>query len=412
MVARLLHVRSRLAARAALALGAALGALGLAPEAPAAAGEAPSPAQAFVRALDSASATPEQRAEAWKALTEGDKRPPRAVVEALDKAREHAWGRLAYAAGSLASLKPLAGLRSAISPHQAKARELVNGNAFSKEKLDEVMAPIQKAFDEAMSAVGEAEKYKTLRASVNELEGYAVDCGLRHGWSGELWDNQCALLVVNRFAGGPRWSSTIEMNQLVGAWIDPGEAACIARLNVHRILIGLAPMEIDLRLVVAAKKHSEEMVAKKYFAHDSPTESLKTPWMRASREQTGSNGECIAGGQGTGVGAFTGWYYSQGHHKIMISGGACVGVGRAASTWTLMVGGSRIANPRTDKMATYVRRRYEAGDKAEALFELAKWCASVQLLVQAQDELERVVALDPNHEAAKKALERLRARKP
>ncbi|HPD13331.1 MAG TPA: CAP domain-containing protein [Planctomycetota bacterium] len=413
MFPRLLHVRSRVAARGALALGALLAAaLRVASVAPAAGGEASSPAQAFVRALESATATPEQRAEAWKALTEGDKKPPRAVAEALDRARERAWQRLASAVGSLGSLKPLAGLRGALGPHQAKARDFVNGNAFSKEKLDEVMAPIQKAFDEAMAAVGEAEKYKALRASVHELEGYAVQAGLRHGWSEELWDQECALVVVNRFAGSPRHSSLIETNQLVGGWIDPGEAACIARLNVHRLLIGLAPMEIDLRLVIAGKKHSEEMVAKKYFAHDSPTESLKTPWMRAGREQTGSNGECIAGGQSTGVGAFTGWYYSQGHHKIMISGGACVGVGRAGSTWTLMVGGSRITSPRTDKMATYVRRRYEAGERAEALFELAKWCASVQLLTQAQDELERVVALDPNHEAAKKALERLRARKP
>ena len=183
------------------------------------------------------------------------------------------------------------------------------------------------------------------------------------------------------------------------------------RLNVHRILIGLPPLEFDLRLVIAAKKHSEEMVAKNYFAHDSPTAELKTPWLRAGREHTKANGECIAAGQGTGVGAFTGWYYSQPHHKILISGGPCIGVGRCRDTWTLMMGGSSLGNPATNKMAAYVRKRYEAGEKPDLLLELGKWCANNQLFTQAQDELERLVALAPDNEAAKKAMERVRTRK-
>ncbi len=390
------------AAVAALAANAAL------------AGEAPgpSPTQAFVQAVESASATPEQRAEAWKKLTEGDKKPPKAVVEAVDKARERAWSKLSALIGTLGAKKPVSALRSAATSNQAKVRDLVNGAAFSKEKLDEAMAPIQKALEGAMAALDEAEKFKTLRASINETETYAVGCGLRIGWNEELLDTLVTLALVSRHVGGVRSGQVVETNQLVGGWIDPGEAACVARLNVHRILLGLAPLEIDLRLVVAAKKHSEEMVAKNYFAHESPTEGLKTPWQRAGRERTAASGECCATGRNSGVGAFTGWYYSQPHHKIMISGAACVGVGHHGDKWTLMVGGSRMANPRGDRMAGYARRRYEAGEKPEALFDLAKWCASNQLFAQAQDELERLLALQPDHEAAKKALDRLRTRKP
>lgn len=393
-----------------LALGALLPILAVA-LARAAEPQAPSPAQAFVQALEGSSIAAEQRAEAWKKLTEGGRKPPRAVAEAVDKARERAWERLGHLLGTLAAKKPLAGLRGACAPHQAKVREAVNGNAFSKGRLDEAMAPIQKALEAAMAALDEDGKYKALRASIHELEGYAAGCGLRHGWSEELLDTECVLLAVSRFAGHPRWSPLLETNQLVGSWIDPGEAACLARLNAHRILIGLAPMETDLRLVVAGKKHSEEMVAKKYFAHDSPTEGLKSPWQRAGREHTGASGECIAAGQSTGVGAFLCWYYSQGHHKILISGASCVGVGRARDKWTLLVGGSRMGNPRGERMAAYVRRRYEAGERPEALFDLAKWCVSNQLLVQAEDELERAVALAPDNEGAKKALERIRTRK-
>ncbi len=398
------------------------GALGLAATA-SLAGEAPSgsPAQAFVQALEAASSTPEQRAEAWNKLTEGDKRPPRAVVEAVDKARERAWARLASLIGSLAGKKPLSALRSAASANQARVRDLVNGNAFSKEKLDEAMAPIQTALEGALGALDEAEKFKAIRSSINELEEYAVGCGLRVGWNEELLDTVITLALVSRHVRGSS-DFGFRISDFRGAnpqaalrnpqWIEPGEAACVARLNVHRILLGLQPLELDLRLVVAAKKHSEEMVAKNYFAHESPTEGLKTPWQRAAREHTAASGECIAGGHASGVAAFTAWYYSQGHHRIMLSGATAVGVGRCRDKWTLMVGGSRAANPRADRMAAYVRRRYEAGEKPEALLDLAKWCASNQLLAQAQDELERLLAIEPAHDGAKKALERLRTRKP
>jgi hypothetical protein len=240
-------------------------------------------------------------------------------VEALDAARQRAWRRLAALVGALSAQKPAAGLRAAIGPHQAKAREAITGNGFSREKLDAAMAPIQGALDAALTLLQDGEKFRPARAMVNELEGYAGACGLRPAWSEELLDAQIALTVVNRYAGSPRWNALLEANERYGGWIDPGEAACIARLNAHRILIGLQPMEIDLRLVIAARKHSEEMVAKGYFAHDSPTADLKSPWQRAAREHTSSSGECIAGA-GNGTGAFKSWYYSQGHHTIMIGG--------------------------------------------------------------------------------------------
>lgn len=387
------------------------GLLAIALAATALGGELVSPAQSFLQSLEAADSTPEKRQEAWLKLQEAGKGVPRSVAAAVDKARDRAWQRLSQLLGTLQAKKPVAGLRSAIAPHQLKVRDVVNGAGFSKEKLDEAMAPIEKALGVALAALEESEKYKSIAEAIQEMETYAAGCGLRVGWSEELRDVLIRLAFVNQFAGSPKWRPVLETNRELGAWIDPAEAACIERLNIHRILIGLAPLEIDLRLVIAAKKHSEEMVAKNYFSHDSPTPELRTPWLRAAREHTKANGECIASGQSTGVGAFTCWYYSQGHHKIMIGGGPCIGVGRAADKFTLLTGGSSMGNPATNKMATYVRKRYEAGERPELLLELGKWCVNNQLFTQAQDELERLVALAPDNEAAKKALERVRSRK-
>lgn len=50
--------------------------------------------------------------------------------------------------------------------------------------------------------------------------------------------------------------------------------------NYERALKGLKPLEVDMTLVQAARGHSREMYDKFYFAHDSPTASLRTPMKR------------------------------------------------------------------------------------------------------------------------------------
>ncbi len=50
--------------------------------------------------------------------------------------------------------------------------------------------------------------------------------------------------------------------------------------NRERALVGLKPLEVDRTLVEAARAHSREMYDKFYFAHESPTGSLRTPMKR------------------------------------------------------------------------------------------------------------------------------------
>ena len=55
------------------------------------------------------------------------------------------------------------------------------------------------------------------------------------------------------------------------------EALMVEMVNAARAEAGLVPLGIDEDLADTARAHSLEMRDKKYFAHESPTESLKTP---------------------------------------------------------------------------------------------------------------------------------------
>ena len=108
-------------------------------------------------------------------------------------------------------------------------------------------------------------------------------------------------------------------------------------LNVVRILLGLRPMRIDLRLSAAARDHSKDMDRLKFFSHESPVKGKSTPGQRASRQGTSCTGECIAGSK-SGPGAIRMWFFSPGHHKIIMSNASRVGLGGHGGKWTLMVG--------------------------------------------------------------------------
>jgi len=120
--------------------------------------------------------------------------------------------------------------------------------------------------------------------------------------------------------------------------ILPEEARGIRRLNLVRLLAGLAPLRIDVRLCDAARDHSKDMVEKKFFAHDSPVEGKKTPWDRARNFGTSAHAENIAGGADTGAGAIRQWFHSPGHHKNMMGSHHRVGLGRHEKTWTQLFG--------------------------------------------------------------------------
>jgi uncharacterized protein YkwD len=110
-------------------------------------------------------------------------------------------------------------------------------------------------------------------------------------------------------------------------------------VNEYRMMMGLAAVKINERLLRAARGHSRHMQQNNYFAHNVPspyaTPENRTPGARAKRQGFGGGvGENIARGPNTGRGAFRAWFGSSGHHRNMLGRGWLqMGCGRAGGTW-------------------------------------------------------------------------------
>ena len=122
------------------------------------------------------------------------------------------------------------------------------------------------------------------------------------------------------------------------AQIEFEEANGIRDLNRMRLLLGLKPLRIDVKLCEAARDHSKDMVEKRFFSHSSPVRGKRTPSDRARHFGTTAHAENIAGGSKTGPGSNRQWFHSPGHHKNMLGNHSRVGLGRHHKTWTQMFG--------------------------------------------------------------------------
>jgi len=115
-------------------------------------------------------------------------------------------------------------------------------------------------------------------------------------------------------------------------------------LNDYRLMLGLQPLAINVRLYKAAQGHSEWMAESGRFSHESSLPGLTTPRQRAQAAGYPSPfiGENIGRGQGDGQGAHRSWYNSSGHHRNMLGKRYFeVGVGHRNRLWTQLLGGGR-----------------------------------------------------------------------
>jgi uncharacterized protein YkwD len=108
----------------------------------------------------------------------------------------------------------------------------------------------------------------------------------------------------------------------------------VARLvNEARLAAGLAPLQIDVRLMAAAQRHSDDMAAHSFFSHvgsDGSTFDVRVeqagylPWLAL--------GENIAAGQTTPASVMAAWMNSPGHRaNILNPDYDHIGVGYATS---------------------------------------------------------------------------------
>jgi uncharacterized protein YkwD len=111
----------------------------------------------------------------------------------------------------------------------------------------------------------------------------------------------------------------------------------VCLINAERTARGVRPLRLDRRLGTAARRHSQDMVAKRYFAHESRSGArfsariARTGWMNG--RGAWSVGENIAWGSGTQAtprSIVAGWMRSAGHrHNILNAKFHVIGLGIA-----------------------------------------------------------------------------------
>jgi uncharacterized protein YkwD len=95
------------------------------------------------------------------------------------------------------------------------------------------------------------------------------------------------------------------------------ETEALWHINQERARNGLPPYRLDVRLVLAARAHSQDMAARGYFSHVSPEGTTFDQRVRAAGYPS-PGGEVIAGGQRTPASAIQAWMNSPGHRAILL----------------------------------------------------------------------------------------------
>jgi len=116
------------------------------------------------------------------------------------------------------------------------------------------------------------------------------------------------------------------------AKLDFQDSHALLYLNIIRLLLGVRPMQTDLKLCEAALGHSIGM-------HEPPVEGKKTPTLleRVKLAGTQYNTACIIEG-GAGIAAINMCFLSPGHHNFVMSKSSRAGIGGYKGKWTLLTG--------------------------------------------------------------------------
>lgn len=96
------------------------------------------------------------------------------------------------------------------------------------------------------------------------------------------------------------------------------ENEVLTLVNQERAKIGLKPLEMDWELQRVARTKSQDMVAKNYFSHTSPTYGSPFDMMKQFGISFRTAGENIATGQRTPKEVMESWMNSQGHRENIL----------------------------------------------------------------------------------------------
>lgn len=112
--------------------------------------------------------------------------------------------------------------------------------------------------------------------------------------------------------------------------VDRVRAAVLAEVNARRRKAGVPPLRADPALDKAAQKHADDMLARGYFAHQSPSGTTVRERSRDAGYDWREIGENIAEGQFNVAEVMETWMESPGHRRnILDKGFTDLGVGLA-----------------------------------------------------------------------------------
>ncbi len=211
-------------------------------------------------------------------------------------------------------------------------------------EVDDLVQRVRDLWETPASA-GLAQAASKLAVTVEwrELLGVALAVGASIASPEDVlleWDRKTALRTYTGDSGAKELldhaADVDKYNASLTKVILKEERDCHNAVNTYRVMMGRRAVMIDERLVLAARGHSDEMVALKYFAHDSPVKERKSPSDRARLAGWGGGvSENIAAGMQSGEEAVRGWIHSSGHHRNLLGAGHThLGCGCNTQGWT------------------------------------------------------------------------------
>jgi len=118
------------------------------------------------------------------------------------------------------------------------------------------------------------------------------------------------ILVTFVAAFGLLWTAAVAQ----AGSLSSSEASLLQTMNATRTGRGLAPLQVDIRLVQAARGHSADMMRRQYFAHGSLARRALAAGARGP-----VFGEDLAWGTGvTAQWVVNRWLASPGHRAVML----------------------------------------------------------------------------------------------
>jgi uncharacterized protein YkwD len=103
--------------------------------------------------------------------------------------------------------------------------------------------------------------------------------------------------------------------------IEKVRAEMLARVNAERRKAGARPLRANARLDQAAQRHAEDMLARDYFAHESPEGKTVRDRAKAAGYDWRMIGENIASGQFSVEEVMDTWMNSPGHRRNILEPG-------------------------------------------------------------------------------------------